>query len=195
MQFLFDLDGTITTKEILPLIARELGIETKMADLTRKTMSGEIPFEHSFTMRVNMLKTVPISRVQQIVSQIPLSSVVLKFIRSHKTQCSVVTGNLDVWIAPLVKKLQTPFYCSSALSSGDSLTGIHTILRKKDVHHQIRGKTVAIGDGNNDFEMLDHASIAIAYGGVHDPAPSLLEIADYAIYSEERLCSLLNRLS
>ncbi len=68
------------------------------------------------------------------------------------------------------------------------------MFQKKDVHSYISEKTVAIGDGNNDVELLKQASISIAYGGVHDPAPSLLEVAHYAVYSEERLCSLLKQL-
>ncbi len=124
MKFLFDLDGTITTQEILPLIARELGIEEKMESLTRRTMAGEIPFEFSFQMRVNMLKKIPISRVQKIVSRVPLSPYITRFINNHKAQCIVVTGNLDVWIAPLVCQLDIPFYSSLATYHNDTLLGI-----------------------------------------------------------------------
>ena len=46
--FLFDLDATITRKEILPELAGKLRKEAEMKELTERTMQGEIPFERSF---------------------------------------------------------------------------------------------------------------------------------------------------
>ena len=39
-RFLFDLDGTITRQEILPEIARAVGLEREIADLTRDHDGG-----------------------------------------------------------------------------------------------------------------------------------------------------------
>lgn len=46
--FLFDLDATITRTEILPEIAIKIDKQQQMRELTEKTMTGEIPFDHSF---------------------------------------------------------------------------------------------------------------------------------------------------
>ena len=46
--FLFDLDSTITKKEILPEIARKIGKEDEMRRLTEETMNGVLPFKQSF---------------------------------------------------------------------------------------------------------------------------------------------------
>lgn len=192
--FAFDLDGTITKKEVLPIIAKEVGIEEEMAILTKRTMDGEIPFDQSFTHRVNMLKSIPISRVQNIVQRVPLSHEIVQFIRKNRGRCYIVTGNLDVWIKLLVEKIDANCLCSYADFSGDSLLGIKKIIRKKDVH-AISSPIVAIGEGNNDVEMLEEAAISIGYGGVHDPAPSVLEVVDYAIYSDIELCRFLKQLS
>lgn len=192
--FAFDLDGTVTKKEVLPIIASELGIEKEMAILTRRTMDGEIPFDHSFTMRVNMLKEIPISRVQRIVAKVPLSKSIVDFMHENADRCHIVTGNLDVWIALLVNQIGTHCLSSHADYENDSLKGIKSILRKKIIHEHVSEPVVAIGDGNNDVEMLMNAPISIAYGGVHAPADSLLEVTDYAIYSEQELCRFLKRL-
>ncbi|HLC94585.1 MAG TPA: HAD-IB family phosphatase [Patescibacteria group bacterium] len=192
--FAFDLDGTITKTEILPVIAKDLGIGRKMAILTRKTMNGEIPFDESFTRRVDMLKKIPISRVQQIISTIPLNLKLVTFLRSYKNRSYIVTQNLDVWIKPLVERIGIPYICSHANYEGDKLKGIRTILRKKEIHGKIKHPVVAIGEGYNDFEMMQDAAISIAYGGVHKPAPSLLEMVDYAIYDEKTLCQFLKQL-
>lgn len=192
--FAFDLDGTVTTKEILPIIAREHGIEKKMAILTKKTMDGEIPFDQSFTSRVEMLKKIPISKVQKIVSSVPLSLPILEFIQENKNRCYIVTGNLDVWIKPLIEKIGVPYFCSKANFKGDTLFGIKNIFRKKNIGSILKKPFVAIGEGHNDVEMLMEANISIAYGEIHPPSPSILEITNYAIYEEKELCKLLRRL-
>lgn len=192
--YAFDLDGTITQKEVLPVIAKELGIEEEMAVLTKRTMDGEIPFDQSFTHRVNMLKLIPISKVQQIVNSVALNNTIVQFIKENKDRCYVVTGNLDVWIKLLVDKIGATCLCSKANYKKDNLFGIKNILRKREIHEKAKGPIVAIGEGHNDVEMIEDAAIGIAYGGVHSPAPSVLEVADYAIYSDHELCRFLKLL-
>lgn len=192
--FAFDLDGTITTKEMLPVIAKELGIGRKMARLTRRTMDGEIPFDQSFTMRVDMLKKIPISRVRKIISSIPLERDVVSFIKKNKSRCHIVTQNLDVWIEPLLKKIGTPSLTSSANYSSDTLHGIKRILRKKTIHNKVDYPVVAIGEGYNDLEMMIDSPLSIAYGGIHEPAEQVLNIVDYAVYDSRALCRILKQL-
>lgn len=192
--FAFDLDGTITKSEILPIIAKDLGIEKTMAQLTKKTMDGEIPFDASFTKRVHMLKQIPISRVQKVIKNVPLNLNLVNFIKQHRNRCYIVTQNLDVWVKPLLEKIGVPYLCSQADYKNDVLKGIQKILRKKEIHKNVAHPIVAVGEGYNDFEMMQDAAFSIAYGGVHKPAASLLEMVDYVIYSEITLCQFLKQL-
>ncbi|KAI4450935.1 Phosphoserine phosphatase [Eubacterium plexicaudatum ASF492] len=104
--FLFDLDSTLTKQEILPTISKELGIYEKMSQLTESTMRGEIPFKQSFLQRVELLKEVPVSEVNRMIGDIRLNELLVEFIKKNKERCYVVTGNLDVWIKDLMKKLE-----------------------------------------------------------------------------------------
>ena len=70
--FLFDLDSTITKQEILPTVSKMVSKEKEMRELTEKTMQGELPFKESFLQRVDILKNIPISEVQNIVENIEL---------------------------------------------------------------------------------------------------------------------------
>ena len=54
--FVFDLDSTITKKEILPTIAEKIGKLDEMRELTESTMMGIIPFKTSFINRVKLLE-------------------------------------------------------------------------------------------------------------------------------------------
>jgi HAD superfamily phosphoserine phosphatase-like hydrolase len=192
--FAFDLDGTVTKKEILPLIAKEIGIQKEMAILTKKTMAGEIPFDQSFKKRVNMLKKVPINKVQEIVKNIKLSNPILHFMQKNRNRCYIVTQNLDVWVELLLKKIGIPALTSKADYKGNRLIGIKKILRKNIIHRKVDYPVVVIGEGYNDLEMMIDAPISIAFGGIHKPADPVLEVVDYAIYDENQLCRFLKQL-
>jgi phosphoserine phosphatase len=192
--FAFDLDGTLTRHEILPEIARELGMREEMAELTRRTMDGEVPFEASFRQRVDMLRDVPISRVAAIVDRVPLDPHLAGFLRRNRDRCWIVTGNLDVWVRRVAERLGVPMMSAVAVTSGDHVVGVRSLIDKAEALGRLEGPVVAIGDGMNDCLMIQRADVGVAYGGVHPPVASLLESADVAIYDPEQLCRFLNAL-
>jgi phosphoserine phosphatase len=194
-RFLFDLDGTITREEILPEIARAVGLEREIAALTRVTMAGAIPFESSLRRRVEILRQVPIWKVREIVSRVEVDPHIARFLEEHRDRCTIVTGNLDVWIADLVADLGVECVCSTADADGDRLLGLRHVLDKAEVAAHYAGAICMVGDGYNDLGLMAAAEYGIAYGGVHDPAPGLLAVASHAIYDPKRLCDLLSALS
>ncbi len=194
--FLFDLDSTITRQEILPTIAKKVGVYEQMSALTESSMRGEVPFKQSFLQRVELLKQIPVSEVQEIVSNIELNEKLVKFIHANKNRCYIVTGNLDVWIEGLVEKLEMEknLFCSKAVQSGDYVQDVFNIVDKDAVIRQMVLPFVAVGDGNNDAEMIEAAEIGIGYGGVRPVAPSVLECATHVAYQEDKLVDFLSKL-
>lgn len=195
--FLFDLDATVSKVEILPTLAERVGLLEEMRELTEKTMRGELPFKSSFLSRVEMLKSIPVSQVAQIVEQTPLNEEIVMFIREHSESCYIVTGNLDVWIRRLIKRIGLPMahcFCSSASVSDDRLVTVNSVIDKGMVVKQFILPVVAIGDGSNDAEMARLAEVGIGFGGVRPVAYSLLSNATHAIYDEKRLCGFLEAL-
>ncbi len=196
--FCFDMDGTITKLEVLPLLARELGIEPEMSILTQATINGFLPFDQSFRLRIRLLADIPIHKVQNIVENVPLQTQIINFIQANLGNCYIVTGNLDIWIEKLIKKIGCNFYSTKAEYSGDKLMGLKTSFSKaeaiKDLRNKGYGRIVAIGDGMNDVQMFEVADIKIAFGGVHQPVLSLIKLSDYVIYNEKSLCNLLKML-
>lgn len=193
-QFLFDLDGTITTEELLPIIARACGVEKEIEELTAMTISGDIPFEYSLRHRVDILKSIPVSLVQEIVLNVGIDPYIKDFLNENRSRCTIVTGNLDVWLAQLNVALAIPMMSSRASMENDHIVDLYHVMDKGLAAATFEGNLCAIGDGNNDFGMLSNASIGVAYGGVHTPSASLLEIADFAIYDGKTLCRLLSQL-
>jgi HAD superfamily phosphoserine phosphatase-like hydrolase len=196
-KFIFDLDGTITKLETLPLIAKQFNVEAEIEKLTRETINGNIPFIESFIRRVYILGKLPVSEIDNLLDKVPLYQRVFDFIKENKSDCIIATGNLRCWIEKLCEKIGCTLFCSDAIVKGNSVNKITNILRKESVvkHFQDAGeKVVFLGDGNNDMEAMRIADISIATGMTHWPAPSVLEITDYSVFSEDALCRQLNLL-
>lgn len=195
--FLFDLDATVTKEEILPALAEQVGLLEEMQEMTEKTMRGEIPFQSSFLARVEMLKTIRVSRVAEIVEKTPLNEELVQFIHAHASRCYIVTGNIDVWIEELIKRIGLPMshcYCSSASVSDDYIVSVNSVVDKEKIVKQFVVPVVAVGDGSNDAEMVRLADVGIGYGGVRPVAYSLMCNATHVICDEHRLCSFLHTL-
>lgn len=195
--YAFDLDGTLTREEILPVIAAELDLEREMQTLTQLTLSGAIAFTDSFRLRCAILRAVPIDTVREIVSGVQVSTELAKFISSRRDRCFVITGNLDVWISPIIERLGCRTFSSTARAEGNSLLGVARVLNKGEAIRQVMpnfSRMVCIGDSVNDIPMFECADVRVAFGGVHDPAADLYKISDYAAYTEDALCRLLSTL-
>jgi len=193
--FCFDLDGTVIRGEILPHLARLIDLTDEMQLLTTLTMQGFIPFEHSFRLRVKLLSEIPISTAQEMVSELPLDSEVIRFIQSHSCDSYIVTGNLDVWVRSLAERIGCQCFSSKANYSGDQLLGISSVMQKESAIQSLRHrykKIVAIGDGMNDAMMLQEADVAIAFGGFRNPVENLVRLADYVVYNGSGLCHVLD---
>ena len=194
--FLFDLDSTISKKEILPTIAEKIGKQNEMQALTESTMSGEIPFKISFLHRVNLLKDISVSYVNKLIEEIPLNKHIEEFIRQNPERCCVVTGNLDVWISGLMNKLglKNRIYSSKAQVVNDKIYQVISVIDKELMVKQFVQPLVVIGDGDNDAGMAKNADIAIGFGGVRNIAPSLIKNIDFAFYDDKKCAEFLTSL-
>ncbi len=197
IKFIFDLDGTITSEETLPLMAKHFNVQEEIEQLTRETIQGDIPFVESFIRRVFILGKLPVDEVATLLENVNMYPELVDFIREHKEQCVVATGNLLCWSEKLLARLGCEAYCSDAIVENNKVVKLTKILRKEMVveKYQEEGyKVVYIGDGNNDMEAMRVADVAIAVGMTHSPSKSILPITNYLIFNEKALCRQLNQL-
>lgn len=194
--FLFDLDSTITKREILPTIAAAVGRGAEMRDLTERCMTGAMPFRESFLSRVELLKDIPVDEVSAAIAEIPVHEELCEFLRERRERCFIVTGNLDVWIAGLIERIGMTgnVFCSHGIVSDGRLLGVANVIDKRLTVEQFVGSLVAVGDGSNDADMISMANVGIGFGGVRNIAPAVLEVCTHAIYEEGKLCQFLKRL-
>ena len=198
MKFLFDLDGTVTQQETLPIIARHFGAEADMVQLTEQAVSGAVPYEQSLRNRVMMLRDCSVREVAQLLASVPFYEKIYQFISEHKAQCAVVTSNLDCWCSSLISRLGCQGFCSQAITCDDRVVEIASIIKKELIvdHFKEQGETVVfIGDGNNDLQAMQHAHIAIAAGLSNPPAPCLIPIANHITKDQQSLYNTLINLT
>lgn len=196
-KFIFDLDGTVTKQETLPLISKHFNIQDEMDNLTRETVQGNIPFVESFIRRVYILGKLPVDKVANLLETVELYPQVIKFINEHKEDCIVATGNLECWITKLASKIGCCFYNSDGIIENNQVKKLTRILKKENLVERFQSegeKVVFIGDGNNDVEAMRLADVSIASGLTHMPAKSVLSITNYLVFTEEALCRQLNQL-
>lgn len=195
--FCFNLDGTVTTVEVLPCIASEIGISDEVSTLTRATMDGCIAFEASLKLLCLILGQVPTEKVHTIVSNIPLDGVIFSFIQKNKADSFLVTGKLDIWVQSISHSCGCEVFSSKSMIERGKLR-LKRIMNKGDAVSEIRARgydrIVAIGNNAIDAPMLNAADIAIVFGGVLAPSQLAISVSDYIIHERAALCRMLHML-
>jgi len=196
-KYCFDLDGTVTAQELLPLMAAELDLYDEISALTQATINGLIPFEQSFKLRCKLLSDLPINKIQEVAGKVKLNENIAQFIRENKDDSYIITGNIYEWIKPIIEKLDCKIFCSQGKFNNGKLSGLEKIINKGEVIKGLRksGESIiSVGDGMGDVLMFEESDVSIAFGGVHEPIETLMKVSNYLVYEEDSLCRLLNTL-
>ena len=194
--FFFNLDGTITSNDLMPEIAREAGLEEEMVILDQLTRSGGVEFESSLRLRFALLRCLPLERIQALMDQINLEPRIVEFIHERPAQCAVLSCGPAIWFEKLSNKLGCRLMASE-VSQHDTLFKMSAVLNKGQAVRSLAQKgrrLIAIGAGPSDVPMFEEADIGVAYGRRHAPVPDLVQISDYVVYTGEALCRLLRTL-
>ena len=194
--WLFDLDGTVTRNELLPLIAKSTGLGDEMRILTDLTLTGAIDFRQSFKLRVALLATVPLNLVHRALLDVEVDSYIKDFIQEHRDDAYIVTGNLDLWVNPLLQSIGVKSFASRGVFNGSKVI-LESILDKAEAAIKLRGqyrRVISVGDSFNDIPMFEQSDIGIAYAGTHAPVGALIQTSMFVVKSSESLCRMLRTL-
>lgn len=177
----FDFDSTLMDGETIEFLAREVGIEDKVREITTRAMQGELDFFESLQKRVSLLKGLKVETVNNICNHLPLmpgakETIKELQIKGYKVIC--FSGGFKNATIPFAEKLGLDGEFSNILHSKDGiLTGLvggemmfndskgQMLYRLQKILGITSAETLVIGDGANDLSMFKYADKRVSFCG------------------------------
>jgi phosphoserine phosphatase len=174
-----DVDSTLIQDEVIELLARGAGREAEVAAVTERAMRGELEFAASLHERVACLAGLPESVIEQVRAAVrltPGARTLCRTLRRLGFTLAVVSGGFIEVVGPLAEELGIHHAHANRLEVRDGrLTGrvVGDVVDRAAKAAALRrfaaaeglplSRTVAIGDGANDLDMLAAAGLGIAF--------------------------------
>ncbi|MCQ1535124.1 phosphoserine phosphatase SerB [Methanosarcina sp. KYL-1] len=189
----FDMDSTLIDAETIDELARAAGVVSKVEEITKRAMSGDLDFGQSLAERVGLLRGLSLENALAAVDRIPFmpgAAELVRYVKELGYKTAMISGGFTISADRVGKALNIDFVVSNELLVEDGcLTGevIGPITKsdsKATVFEElarINGvrpeHCVVVGDGANDACIFERAGFAIAF----NPKPILKEYADVVI--------------
>ncbi|WP_454112407.1 phosphoserine phosphatase SerB [Microbacterium aurum] len=175
----FDADSTLLRNEVIELIADEAGRGPEVAAATEAAMRGEVDFATSLRSRVRALEGVPVAAFQRVRARVeptPGAAELIAAIHDRGGVAAVVSGGfhevLDVVAPPLgvdiwrANRLAVASEVLSGEAEGDIVDAAGkaaALLEWAEAYSVPLRRTIAIGDGANDLQMMAVAGLGLAF--------------------------------
>lgn len=188
-----DVDSTLIQDEVIELLAAHAGREAEVAAVTERAMRGELDFEESLHERVRCLAGLDISvfdEVRRAIRLTPGARTLVRTVRRLGFSVAVVSGGFIEIVQPLATELGIDRAHANKLQVRDGkLTGrvdgpvvdraekARALRRFAEAEGLPLSRTVAVGDGANDLDMLAAAGLGIAFNA----KPVVREQADASV--------------
>jgi phosphoserine phosphatase len=176
----FDFDSTLMDGETIDFLAKSLGLEERVAEITKRAMAGELDFFESLVERVSLLKGLSVDEVNSICASLPMmngSKEVVTELKQNGYKVICFSGGFRNATTPACKALGIDADFSNILHhedgvltgrvGGDMMFGFSKgdmIVRLQNLLGVSEDNTLVVGDGANDLSMFKHASTRVAFG-------------------------------
>ncbi len=189
----FDVDSTLINEEAIELLAEHSGNREKVAEITERSMRGEIDFSTSLIERVATLKGLPESVLEQTAKSLTPTkgaSELIQEIHTRGGKAAAVSGGFIQLLTGLKRELNLDYAQANTLGvENGRLTGevVGELVNREAKAKYLKlwaeendiplERTFAIGDGANDLGMMAIAGLSVAFCA----KPVVRESADVVI--------------
>jgi len=172
---ILDMDSTFINEEVIDEIAALAGVGSQVAAITESAMRGELDFAQSLMARTALLAGKPATLIDDARARISLTrgaEDLVRALHAKGARVGIVSGGfhdvIDEFLAPLDLDfvVANSFEIEDGLFTGAILGEIVDAKVKARTLLTSRGesvRTIAIGDGANDIELLKAADLGIAF--------------------------------
>jgi phosphoserine phosphatase len=188
-----DVDSTLVQGEAIDLLAVEAGVAPQVSALTEQAMRGTLDFAEALRGRVALLAGLHESALSRVYDHLPLAPgarTLVRILNRLGYRTALVSGGFGVITRRIAADLEITDTVSNELEIVDErLTGrlvgpiidahgkAEALRQFAKAHKLSTDRTVAVGDGANDLEMLSAAGLGIAFNA----KPTVRERAHTAV--------------
>jgi phosphoserine phosphatase len=174
-----DMDATIVVGETLDELAAEAGVGEKVAQITARAMNGEIDFAIALRERVALLAGQPAALLEKVIPKMKLTPgarLLVATMKANGARAILVSGGFKFFTSIVAGACGFDETRANDLEVADGkLTGrvIEPIKGRVAKREALMSaatrrrvpldRTMAVGDGANDLEMLMTAGLGIAF--------------------------------
>ena len=188
-----DVDSTVIQDEVIDLLAQMAGKGDEVARITEQAMRGELDFADSLRLRVAALAGLPQSALADVAATVTLTPGARTLCRTLKRlgfHVCLVSGGFEEVVIPVTAELDVDRIRANRLEVVDGLlTGrvVGDIVDRAGKRRALEEfaaefgvplpRTIAVGDGANDLDMLEAAGLGVAFNA----KPSVRAAADMSL--------------
>jgi phosphoserine phosphatase len=175
----FDADMTFLQCEIIDELGKMAGVGSRMEEITKRAMNGELDFKLALRERVKLLAGLPVFKLEEIYKRIPITpgaEDLVRILQYLGYRIGIVSGGFQFFIDRIKDNYKLDYGVSNQLEIVDDKVTGRVVGDVVDARAKERAvvsiadqegfslkQVVAVGDGANDIHMLARAGLGIAF--------------------------------